>query len=803
MCYSTNRIIAGSAKWYLHNIEKGLSLNEWFIEVSDGVKRKTPPQMIKVSDLREWQAKHQSSTQGLFSSIYVYPTDDPYIGGVISDFYMDFDCEETPDKARKEAVAVVKKLINDYEIPEENINIAFSGMKGISITVDYRIFNAESSVDLPLIWKSIVEELIQKLKLKTADTSVYERRRLWRLVNSRHQKSGLYKIPLMLAELENLTIDKIKKMAEKPRELSLKAEAQPAPKAEKLYEKHKNKVEKWLEERKKSFEKTEVRAFKDDPPCVRHRLEIGAKTGSRNSFLFQLAVYYASKGLSKPEIVKIGYEFAKHCEQEPEPFPKAGEIESTVNSAFQGVQDGRYSVGCSSEAFAELCDKENCPFFNPEQEFWSSIGEPISYEKWRKIITENFPHLWPYAEACASTIAILLIKDALPFALVLQGVPGCGKTTTLSFFYNFIHSHKTDKFTPASFVSHAPQKSEKELEKVDLLPKLKHKVLITPDLSPLFGSQPEKLKENLATLTRVLDGCGLTTESGIHGTRGYSGDYMFTWIAATTPIPYAVWDLFGNLGARMYFYEVGTERKTVDEHLQELRKSSYRQRVKECNQATLRFLKNVWQNGEVEWKPDKDPEEVLRRIIQLALLLVRLRAKVNVVVKEDYEGEKTYYSTPTIEHADRARQALYNLARGHAIIKGRRQLTMDDLPIVIEVTLSSAPYDRVNAFKYLLQKGGTVTTSDLMRDLKCSRRTAIRSMKTLEILELVNLEKSPIETEAGFKWFTSPEFKKLWRTKKIAPLQIELSEKTEVVEKLESFGKWEDLFKGGGNKANG
>jgi len=86
---------------------------DWYIEVSVGVKRKTPPEMIKVSNLREWQAKHESSTQGLFSSIYMYPTDDPYIGEVISDFYMDFDCKENPDKARKEAVAVIKKLIQD------------------------------------------------------------------------------------------------------------------------------------------------------------------------------------------------------------------------------------------------------------------------------------------------------------------------------------------------------------------------------------------------------------------------------------------------------------------------------------------------------------------------------------------------------------------------------------------------------------------------------------------------------------------------------------------------------------------
>jgi hypothetical protein len=118
-------------------------ISTWFIEVSDGVKRKTPPEMIKASELHEWQSRHQSSTQGLFSSIYMYPTDDPYIGGVLSEFYMDFDSEENPDKARKEAVAVVKKLINDYAIPENNIQIAFSGMKGISITVDYQVFNAD------------------------------------------------------------------------------------------------------------------------------------------------------------------------------------------------------------------------------------------------------------------------------------------------------------------------------------------------------------------------------------------------------------------------------------------------------------------------------------------------------------------------------------------------------------------------------------------------------------------------------------------------------------------------------------
>lgn len=777
-------------------------MTEWFIEVSNGVKRKAPPDMIRVSELHEWQAKHQSSTQGLFSSIYMYPTDDPYIGGVLSDFYMDFDYEENPDKARKEAVSVAKKLITDYSIPEANICVAFSGMKGISITIDFRVFDAESFADLPLVWKSIAQELISKLKLKTADTSIYERRRLWRLLNSKHQKAGLYKIPLTLAELENLTIDKIKEMAVKPREPFVKGVAHPLPKVEKLFTEHKNKVEKWLNERKKSFETTELKILTDDPPCIKQRFQIGAKAGSRNSFLFQLSVYYAHKGLSEPEIIKIGYEFAERCEQGFESFPKPGEVESIINSAIKGVQDKRYSVGCSSEALADLCDRELCPFFNPEQKMWTDIGEPITFEEWRGSVTKNFSHLWPYAEACASTVAVLLIKDAQPVALVLQGVPGSGKTTTLSFFKGFPYSHSTDKFTPKSFVSHVAQKKPEELERIDLLPRIKDRVLITPDLNTIFGAKSEELVETFSLLTRVLDGQGLTIDSGVYGSRGYAGEYMFTWIGATTPIPHSVWDLFGNLGARMYFMYVSKKHKPKKERIKEIKEKPYKEKIIECNKATLRFLKGIWAKKEIVWNRQNDSNYVLERIIDLASLLVRLRGRVNVVVKEEY-GDKTYWTEPIIEEPERAIEALYALSRGHALIKGRTQITVEDLPVVIDIALSSAPYDRVITFAYLLNKG-QVTTKEVMEDLKCSRSTAIRKMRILELLGLVELKKDATETMGGeqstytmklkgeFKWFTTAAFKKMWRVKLTDIITTEeIKEEQESQPKLEPF---ETLF---------
>jgi len=250
--------------------------NTLYLEVCEGLRRGTPPNIMLIKDLPKWLEAHKLSESGLFTTICRYPTDDPYVGGVISDFYLDFDYEEAPDKARKEAVAIVKKLMSDHNISETNIAIAFSGMKGVSVTIDPRVFNAELLDYLPLIWKSIVLELATKLKLKTVDTSIYERRRLWRLLNSKHQKTGLYKIPLTLTELEKLTIDEIKELALKPRDPFIKSDAQPIPKAEKLFLEHKEKVEAWINERKKTFDAPELKTQTVDPPCIKRLLETGA-----------------------------------------------------------------------------------------------------------------------------------------------------------------------------------------------------------------------------------------------------------------------------------------------------------------------------------------------------------------------------------------------------------------------------------------------------------------------------------------------------------------------------------------------
>ena len=255
--------------------------------------------MVKLQDLPKWKLAHNTSTAGLFASIFSYETADPYVGEVLSDLFLDFDKEQNPNLARKEAVATIKKLIEEYKIPEYAIGIAFSGCKGVSVTISHQVFNVQPSTDLPLVWKSIAKELQARLRLKTMDTGIYDRRRLWRLLNSKHNKTGLYKIPLTLTELEKLSMDEIKELATKSREPFLQPEAGSSLQAEALFHEHKEKVETWLSVRKQRFETDQLRPAGEDPPCIKRLLESGAQKGNRNTQTFQLALYYAGKHLNR------------------------------------------------------------------------------------------------------------------------------------------------------------------------------------------------------------------------------------------------------------------------------------------------------------------------------------------------------------------------------------------------------------------------------------------------------------------------------------------------------------------------
>ena len=180
---------------------------------------------------------------------------------------------------------------------------------------------------------------------------------------------------------------------------------------------------------------------------------------------------------------------------------------------------------------------------------------PTTIVEWREAVAKNFPALTRPAEVCASVVTQLLLNDvANPFALVLLDVPSSGKTITENFFDVPRLSYTTDHFTPASLVSNASNVKREELIKVDMLPRIRYKTLIVRDLAPIFGAKEDALLEMVGRLTRALDGEGLETDSGVHGQRGYKGDYLFMMLAGSTPLSPRVYKVLGTLEAGYSFF---------------------------------------------------------------------------------------------------------------------------------------------------------------------------------------------------------------------------------------------------------
>jgi hypothetical protein len=208
------------------------------------------------------------------------------------------------------------------------------------------------------------------------------------------------------------------------------------------------------------------------------------------------------------------------------------------------------------------------------------------------VIGENFPTYLKPAEICLSVQAQLLLNDVSnPFALALVDVPSSGKTIILNFFDGAIElTYTTDNLTPASFVSHATNVKREDLAEVDLLPRIRYRTLIVRELGSIFGAKDDDLIKSLGILTRVLDGEGLETDSGVLGRRGYKGDYLFMLLAGTTPIPPRVSKIMGNFGSRLFFLALHTPEDSEAELVAQNKGVDRKIKENTCKEATKNFL---------------------------------------------------------------------------------------------------------------------------------------------------------------------------------------------------------------------
>jgi hypothetical protein len=398
--------------------------------------------------------------------------------------------------------------------------------------------------------------------------------------------------------------------------------------------------------------------------------------------------------------------------------------------------------------------------------------KPVHFEEWAKTISDNFPDLRFASEVSLSVLSQFLIKDIVnPFALVLVDVPSSGKTITINFFDNIPElTYATDKFTPASFVSNAANVSKEELADIDLLPRLQYRMFMIRDLATIF-SKRDDLNEVLGLLTRVLDGEGLNTDSGVHGQRQYSGEYLFMILAASTPIPPRVMKTMGTLGSRLFFLKMNSRTKDESELASQIMDQSYKDKEKLCRSITRDFLYTLWNKHTeaIDWDRKSEDRDLLLVIGRCSKLLAHLRGVIQIW-QDDFNNSDYKYGTPVIEKPDRLNQLFYNLARGHAVVKGRNKVVIEDLAAIIDLCVDGAPSARASLFKLLIEAGGTMSTSEIEQQLTVSKPTALREMKTLEILGVCSQTEhsqrdNEISLSEDFRWFLSDECRSIQSTR--------------------------------------
>jgi hypothetical protein len=424
----------------------------------------------------------------------------------------------------------------------------------------------------------------------------------------------------------------------------------------------------------------------------------------------------------------------------------------------------------------------------------------ITLEEWEKTrkqkystlyntVKENLPSIWLPLEFVLSIKCIINIaKITLPFAGIILGAPSTLKTASLIMLNKWPQTFYTDHFTSKSLVSHSTAVTKEELAEIDMLPRWKNKLVLLPELGPIFTAKDEDLTHLLGILTRVLDGQGYQSDSGAHGHRGYDERIMFVLAGASVDIPYKVYKVLGYLGPKLYFLRLPKETRTELERLANLRQNfgDKEQRIQFALFDYLKWLEirpDMQINDEsglpkIEWEKSKDDEASLKKIIKLADLLGPLRGVAQTWETRGTQGSDYGYTIPIIEDPSRATIQLYNLARGHALSQGRNFVTKDDLSIVVKTVLSTGPVERVKILDKMLvatSDGGYLTAAQLSTSLNISKPTALRTMTELAILELVdvypalgtedNVEHTgaerKIKLKEHFAWFKSDEFNQL------------------------------------------
>jgi hypothetical protein len=303
--------------------------------------------VVKENEVNQFRFKHNNC--GVYATIYKYDTP-KQDGNILGNFYLDLDSDDQ-NLVVEDAISAIRYIYRSYGIEYEQLEIYFSGQKGIHIIVPSISLGVIPSKNLNKVYRLMAEDIKSYTKHGTIDLKIYDNRRLFRLPNSKHPKTGLYKVPLTYQELTTLSASEIIELAKLPR-AGIKPKIKFIPIASLIYQGYTKRV---------SLKQTKVyngpfKVLDYTPPCIESLIEGPVVKGQRNNSTAALASFYNQQGLDKEETYsKLVQWNNEHCD----PLIPLSELETTLESVYKG----KYKMGCSWLSTVSNCDKENCKLY--------------------------------------------------------------------------------------------------------------------------------------------------------------------------------------------------------------------------------------------------------------------------------------------------------------------------------------------------------------------------------------------------------------------------------------------------------
>ncbi|MFQ5964022.1 MAG: primase C-terminal domain-containing protein [Candidatus Scalinduaceae bacterium] len=269
------------------------------------------------------------------------------------------------------ALEVTKKMVSflteKWGIQKEALLVYFSGHKGFHIMLDIRVFGrVRPSKYLHLIFSRMRHNLVKQLKIvdvSAFDMTIKDRVRLLRLPNTINKKSRLYKVQIILEDINHLSLTDILSFARTPRPLSYVDETgiisnvrliKENPYAVKCYKNAKYLVRRSI---RKEFE-YRFTLRDDDPekvlcPAMVNIWKSHIDVGYRNNCAIRLASQFRLSGFSKEKTEELILSWNKRN--------RIGlykeEVRRTVHSAY--VHRFPYRYGFRDEIIRRFCPFKN------------------------------------------------------------------------------------------------------------------------------------------------------------------------------------------------------------------------------------------------------------------------------------------------------------------------------------------------------------------------------------------------------------------------------------------------------------